>query len=106
METNPTTTQDPLEPLRKEIDEADRELIQVLARRFDAVRKVGSVKRLEENQALLDSDRELRIQDRWTREAVFPAFVYSLRHSPSISVSRAISFWRRPTSRSVWAKSL
>jgi chorismate mutase/prephenate dehydratase len=69
MEPNTATPQDALEPLRREIDEADAQLVQILARRFDAVRKVGALKRNDSDQALLDSDRELRIQDTWTREA-------------------------------------
>ncbi len=69
MEPIAASSHDQLDPLRQEIDEADRQLIQILARRFDAVRKVGSVKRQEEGQPLLDSDRELRVQDAWTRDA-------------------------------------
>ena len=69
MEPNLTDNLDPLDPVRKEIDEADRQLIQILARRFDAVRRVGSVKRSEKNAAILDSDRELRVQNSWLQDA-------------------------------------
>jgi len=69
MEPNLVLSTDPLEPLRQEIDDADRQLIQILARRFDAVRKVGSVKGQVADQPLLDSDRELRVQDSWSRDA-------------------------------------
>ena len=55
----PNPTPDPLDPIRKEIDEADRQLIQILARRFDAVKRVGNVKR-EEDAPLLDTERERR----------------------------------------------
>ena len=58
-----------LDPLRHEIDEADRQLIQVLARRFEAVRRVGTLKKAEPGQPLLDSDRECRLQASWIRDA-------------------------------------
>jgi chorismate mutase/prephenate dehydratase len=61
--------QDLLDPLRREIDDADRQLIQILARRFEAVRQVGSLKRAEPGQPLLDSDRECRLQAAWIRDA-------------------------------------
>jgi len=67
METNPTT--DPLDPIRKEIDEADRQLIQILARRFEAVKKVASVKQAEADQPLLDTERERRVQASWIQDA-------------------------------------
>ena len=60
---------DALDPLRHEIDEADRQLIQILARRFDAVRRVGTLKKAEPGQPLLDSDRECRLQAAWIRDA-------------------------------------
>ncbi len=60
---------DALDPLRHEIDEADRQLIQILARRFDAVRRVGTLKKAEPGQPLLDSDRECRLQATWIRDA-------------------------------------
>jgi chorismate mutase/prephenate dehydratase len=66
MEPSPVT--DPLEPIRKEIDEADRQLIQILARRFDAVKRVGSVKQAED-QPLLDTERERRVQASWIQDA-------------------------------------
>ena len=69
MEPHLTGTPDPLDPVRKEIDEADRQLVQILARRFDAVRRVGNVKRVEKNTPLLDCDRELRVQTSWLQDA-------------------------------------
>jgi chorismate mutase/prephenate dehydratase len=68
MDPNPTSP-DPLDPIRKEIDDADRQLIQILARRFDAVKRVGSVKRADADTPLLDPERELRIQARWIQDA-------------------------------------
>jgi chorismate mutase/prephenate dehydratase len=65
----PAPTLDPLDPLRKEIDEADRQLVQILARRFDAVRRVGQLKHQSADQPLLDADRELRIQAAWLQDA-------------------------------------
>ncbi|OGH18848.1 MAG: hypothetical protein A3F31_04705 [Candidatus Levybacteria bacterium RIFCSPHIGHO2_12_FULL_38_12] len=35
-----------LEDIRKEIDEIDEELIKILARRFEAVKKIGRLKKL------------------------------------------------------------
>jgi len=64
----PNPVPDPLDPIRKEIDEADRQLIQILARRFDAVKRVGSVKRVED-APLLDTERERRIQATWVQDA-------------------------------------
>jgi chorismate mutase/prephenate dehydratase len=67
--TPPSAPSDPLAPLRREIDEADRQLIQILARRFEAVRRVGTLKGAETDQPLLDSDRECRLQSSWLRDA-------------------------------------
>ena len=60
---------DPLEALRKEIDASDRQMVQILARRFEAVKRVGSLKHLEEGQPLLDTERERRIQASWVQDA-------------------------------------
>jgi chorismate mutase/prephenate dehydratase len=62
-------TPDPLEPIRKEIDEADRQLIQILARRFNAVKRVGALKQAEADQPLLDTERERRVQASWIQDA-------------------------------------
>jgi chorismate mutase/prephenate dehydratase len=66
MEVDLTT--DPLDPIRKEIDEADRQLIQILARRFDAVKRVGNLKHTED-APLLDTERERRVQASWIQDA-------------------------------------
>ncbi len=58
----------PLDPIHKEIDEADRQVIQILARHFDAVKRVGTVKR-EEDAPLLDTERERRVQASWIQDA-------------------------------------
>ena len=60
---------DPLDTIRKEIDESDRQLVQILARRFDAVKRVGTIKHLEEGQPLLDTERERRVQASWVQDA-------------------------------------
>ena len=69
MEPKTPELPDPLDAVRKEIDEADRELVRILARRFDAVRRVGEVKRTEADQPLLDTERERRVQARWILDA-------------------------------------
>ena len=69
MDNQPTPTPDPLDPVRQEIDEADRQLIQILARRFDAVRRVGTVKHASPTAPLLDMDRERRVQASWVQDA-------------------------------------
>ena len=65
----PDHTPDPLDPIRKEIDDADRQLIQVLARRFDAVKRVGQLKHNEADQPILDTERERRVQAAWVQDA-------------------------------------
>ena len=62
-------TQDPLDAVRKEIDDADRQLIQILARRFEAVRRVGGVKHASLTAPLLDMERERRVQASWVQDA-------------------------------------
>jgi len=69
MATPVNPNQDPLDPVRMEIDEADRQLIQILARRFDAVRRVGSVKHASPTSPLLDTERERRVQASWVQDA-------------------------------------
>ena len=59
-----------LDPLRKVIDEADRQLIQILARRFHAVKQVGALKQAEANHPVLDTERERRVQATWVQDAV------------------------------------
>jgi len=67
----PTSHENPesLDLARKEIDDVDRELLRLLARRFDAVRQVASVKRSEDSKPLLDSGRERDVQASWVRDA-------------------------------------
>jgi chorismate mutase/prephenate dehydratase len=60
---------DPLDPLRKEIDEADRQLIRILARRFNAVKQVGALKQAEANHPVLDTERERQVQATWIQDA-------------------------------------
>ena len=58
-----------LDAARALIDQADHELIRLLARRFEAVRQVARIKASQDGTVLLDPGRELRIQDAWLREA-------------------------------------
>ena len=69
METPVNPNQDPLDPVRQEIDDADRQLIQILARRFDAVKRVGNVKHASPTSPLLDTERERRVQASWVQDA-------------------------------------
>ncbi|HJW71577.1 MAG TPA: 3-deoxy-7-phosphoheptulonate synthase [Geothrix sp.] len=68
LETPPETTA-PLEAARATIDQADRELIRLLARRFEAVRQVAQVKQSSADLTVLDPGRELSVQDNWLRDA-------------------------------------
>ncbi len=65
------TNCDRLETLRRLVDETDRELIGVLARRFDLVRQMGVVKK-EENLSVLQFSRwQTMLEQRaeWAKEA-------------------------------------
>jgi chorismate mutase/prephenate dehydratase len=68
LETPPDTTA-PLDEARAIIDQADRELIRLLARRFEAVRQVAQVKQSSSGLTVLDPGRELSVQDNWLRDA-------------------------------------
>jgi len=59
----------PLDSARSTIDEVDRELIRLLARRFDAVRQVARVKQSKVGCTILDPSRELSIQEHWLQDA-------------------------------------
>nr|WP_320131779.1 3-deoxy-7-phosphoheptulonate synthase [uncultured Holophaga sp.] len=69
MEPTPKDNPENLDLARKEIDEVDRELLRLLARRFDAVRQVATAKRNEEAKSILDSTRELAVQAHWVQDA-------------------------------------
>ncbi|MBP1628706.1 MAG: aroF [Holophagaceae bacterium] len=69
MEPTPKDSPEGLDLVRKEIDEVDRELLRLLARRFDAVRQVATTKRNEDAKAILDSARELDVQAHWVQDA-------------------------------------
>jgi len=53
---------------RREIDETDRELLRLLARRFDAVRSVAAAK-AEDGIRVMDNDRERGVLTSWIRDA-------------------------------------
>ncbi len=54
---------------RREIDETDRELIRLLARRFDAVRLVAGAKAEGGELPVMDNDRERDVLSAWIRDA-------------------------------------
>jgi len=54
---------------RQEIDETDRALIRLLARRFDAVRTVASAKAESGEKPVMDNDRERGVLSAWIRDA-------------------------------------
>jgi len=54
---------------RREIDETDRELIRLLARRFDAVRAVAGAKAEGGELPVMDNDRERDVLSAWIRDA-------------------------------------
>lgn len=58
-----------LEAARADIDAVDRELIRLLARRFDTVRQVALAKQSDQGRHVLDPDRELSVQDHWLGDA-------------------------------------
>lgn len=62
----PPPTPPELEAFRREIDECDRELIAVLARRFDVVRKVGAFKIGAQMEAIQPA-RAQAVKDRAVR---------------------------------------
>jgi chorismate mutase/prephenate dehydratase len=63
------TTQAALGAARREIDETDRELIRLLARRFEAVRLVAGAKAEDGEKPILDNDRERGVLASWLRDA-------------------------------------
>jgi len=54
---------------RREIDETDRELIRLLARRFDAVRMVAGAKAADGEKPVMDNDRERDVLTAWIKDA-------------------------------------
>jgi len=58
-----------LDAARATIDEVDRELIRLLARRFETVRQVAVAKQCDTGRTVLDPDRELSVQDHWLTDA-------------------------------------
>ena len=60
-----------LSKLRKQIDQADQDLVKALVKRYDLVMEVGRVKR-EKGQAVFDPKREERVLDKVTNLAQRP----------------------------------
>jgi len=58
-----------LSAARQEIDETDRALIRLLARRFDAVSTVASAKAESGEKPVMDNDRERGVLSAWIRDA-------------------------------------
>lgn len=58
-----------IENLRREIDELDGQLIQILAQRFSAVKALGAVKR-QAGIAIFDEEREAQMKQRFLNLAV------------------------------------
>lgn len=88
------TNSDRLETLRHLIDETDRELIGVLARRFDLVRQMGAVKK-EENLSVLQLQRWQTVLDQraeWAQAmGLSPEFIKALFrciHTESVEIQR------------------
>ena len=88
------TNSDRLETLRRLVDETDRELIAVLARRFDLVRQMGVVKK-EENLSVLQFNRwQTMLEQRaaWAQEAGVSAdFIKELFrciHTESVEIQK------------------
>jgi chorismate mutase / prephenate dehydratase len=69
LESSMDTTPEPLGAARHEIDETDRELLRLFARRFEAVRAVAEAKAFEPGKAVLDNERERGVLAAWTRDA-------------------------------------
>jgi chorismate mutase len=67
-----------LEALRREIDEIDRQILELLASRMRLVLSVGDYKR-ERELAVYDPERERRVLERLAREAPSPLTAESVR---------------------------
>ncbi|HLO66915.1 MAG TPA: 3-deoxy-7-phosphoheptulonate synthase [Holophaga sp.] len=63
------TPTDNLGAARTTIDETDREIIRLLARRFDAVKAVAQAKAGDGDRPILDNDRERGVLAAWLRDA-------------------------------------
>lgn len=88
------TTSDRLDMLRHLIDETDRELIAVLARRFDLVRQMGAVKK-EENLSVLQLNRWQTVLEQragWAEEsglsADFAKALFRCIHAESVDIQK------------------
>ena len=77
-----------LESLRAEVDECDRQLIQVLGRRFELVRRIGAYKAAEnlpvedgarERELLADRKRQAAANGDYPVEAIFKVILSESR---------------------------
>ena len=59
----------PLKDFRVEIDQVDRDLVSLLARRMDLVREIGDFKKDNPAAPLRDEDRERQVFEVWARRA-------------------------------------
>ncbi|MDP2874772.1 MAG: 3-deoxy-7-phosphoheptulonate synthase [Holophaga sp.] len=64
-----TLTHATLDKAREAILATDRELVHLLARRFETVRQVAEVKRAEDSLPLLDEARERAVQETWLQDS-------------------------------------
>lgn len=67
-----------LSKLREQIDQADRDLVKALVKRYDLVMEVGRVKRAS-GQAVFDPKREEQVLDKITNLAQRPEYEAALR---------------------------
>lgn len=69
MSKLPPDPPDAVASARREIDDADREILRVLGRRFAAVRRIAALKGAEPGRAFFDEGREREILERWAATA-------------------------------------
>lgn len=60
---------DELHQSREEVNRIDREFVRLLARRMDAVRRIGELKRVHRDTPLRDFERERQLLEVWSQEA-------------------------------------
>ena len=59
----------PMNTHRREIDRLDRQLVALLARRMDAVRRIGRLKNRDDGSAVRDDGREGEVNRAWAEAA-------------------------------------
>jgi chorismate mutase len=85
-----------LEKLRQEIDKLDEELLQILAKRFAVVKKIGTHKK-EVGQVVLDSKRWEKVMESGLTKAKLLELpvelikdLYELIHSHSLKIENEV----------------